>query len=165
MPDSPSNNPPPTAPVITHLLFADDSFLFFQATTEEAVNTKRLLGNYELGSGKAVNFQKSGVYFSANVRQDKQLELSGVLGVYNGLTNTRYLGLPSVVGRSPKRVFSCLKDKASKRIQAWQVKPISQAGKAVLIRNVAQAIPSYSMSCFLLPKTLCQELEQLFNNY
>lgn len=67
--------------------------------------------------------------------------------------------------KSKKRVYSYLKDKAIRRIQAWKAKPISQAGKAVLIRNVAQAIPSYSMSCFLLPKTLCQELEQLVNNY
>lgn len=62
-------------------------------------------------------------------------------------------------------MFSYLKDKASKRIQSWQSKLLSQAGRSVLIRNVGQAIPSYTMSCFLLPKTLCQELEQLFNNY
>lgn len=42
---------------------------------------------------------------------------------------------------------------------------MSRAGKTILIRNVAQAIPSYCMSYFLLPKTLCQELERKFNNY
>lgn len=42
---------------------------------------------------------------------------------------------------------------------------MSQAGKTILIRNVAHAIPSYSMSCFLLPISLCHELEQMFNNY
>ncbi|KAL8148945.1 hypothetical protein AgCh_006084 [Apium graveolens] len=119
----------------------------------------------EIKGCKSVNFQKSGVYFIANVRRDKQRELSSILGVYSDLSNTRYLGLPSLVGKSKKRVFSFLKDKATKRIQGWKVKPISQAGKTVLIRNVAQAIPSYSMSCFLIPKTLCQELERMFSNY
>lgn len=119
------------APTITHLLFADDSFLFF----------------------------------SANVKREMQLEISNILEVHNEITDSKYLGLPSLVGRSKKRVFGYLKDKASKRIQAWQAKPISQAGKSILIRNVAHTILSYSMSCFLLPKFLCQDLEQMFNNY
>lgn len=93
------------------------------------------------------------------------MEISSILGVYNDLTCTKYLGLHSLVGKSKRRVFSYLKDKASRRIQAWQVKPLSQAGKTILIRNVAQAIPTYNMSCFLIPKTIFQELEQIFNNY
>lgn len=121
--------------------------------------------NYENCSGQSVNFQKSGVYFSANMRRELQMEISNILGVHNEITNTKYFGLPSLVGRSKRSVFQYLKDKASKRIQSWQAKPISQAGKSVLIRNVAQAIPSYTMSNFLLPKSLCHELEQMFNNY
>lgn len=35
----------------------------------------------------------------------------------------------------------------------------------MLIMNVAQDLPSYTMSCFLIPKSLCQEIEQMFNNY
>lgn len=147
------------------MLFADDSFLFFQGTIEEASNIKSLLANYENCSGQSVNFQKSGVYFSANVKHDMKRTISDILGVHNGITNTKYLGLPSLVGRSTKSVFGYLKEKAIKRIQSWQAKHISQAGKSVLIRNVAQAIPSYSMSCFLLPVTLCREIEQMFNNY
>lgn len=79
--------------------------------------------------------------------------------------NTKYLGLPQLIGQSKKRIFGYLKERASKRIQGWQAKLISQAGKTVLIRNVAQSIPVYTMSCFLLPKTLCQELENMFNKY
>lgn len=153
------------APTISHLLFADDSFLFFRATTEEARNIKNLLVSYEKYSGQSVNFQKSGVYFSANVAQNKQNEISQIVEVHNGITNTMYLGLPSLVGRSKRRVFSYLKEKASKKIQQWQAKPISQGGKTLLIRNVTQAIPSYSMSCFILPTYLCHELEQMYNNY
>lgn len=155
----------PLAPTISHLLFADDSFLFFRGTTEEATNVKSLLLNYEKFSGQSVNYQKSGVFYSANVRRDKQLEISNILGVHNEITGTKYLGLPLLIGRSKKRVFGYLKERVSKRIQQWQSKPISRAGKTVLIRNVAQAIPSYTMSCFLLPKTLCQELERLLNNF
>lgn len=155
----------PSAPRVTHLLFGDDSFLFFQAKTEEAEYIKELLTSYERCSGQSVNFQKSGIFFSSNVRRDKQMEIAATLGVHNEITNSKYLGLPSLVGRSKTRVFGYLKEEATKRIQRWQTRPISQAGKSVLLRTVAQAIPSYAMTCFLLPKSLCSNLEQLFNNY
>lgn len=45
-----------SAPSITHLLFADDSFLFFKATNCEASTVKNLLNAYELRSGQAVNY-------------------------------------------------------------------------------------------------------------
>lgn len=88
-----------------------------------------------------MNYQKSGIFFSANIRRDKQEELYNILGVHNGISNINYLSLPSLIGRSKKRVFAYLKDRASRRIQEWCTKPISRAGKTVLIKNVAQAIP------------------------
>lgn len=41
----------PFAPSVSHLLFADGSFLFFQDTTEEENNIKRLLIEFERCSG------------------------------------------------------------------------------------------------------------------
>lgn len=134
------------APPITHLLFADDSFIFCKATIEEVGEIKRILQNYELQSGQAINFQKSGVYFSSNVRTDKQTEMRNLLEVHNDLSEGKYLGLPSLIGKSKRRVFNFLKDRMWSKIQGWNAKCLSKAGKAVLLRNVAQAIPSYAMS-------------------
>lgn len=96
---------------------------------------------------------------------DKQPEISGILGVTNDLGLSNYLGLPSLIGRSKKSVFNFLKERVWKRIQGWSAKLLSKAGKAVLLRNVAQAIPSYCMSCFLIPKKLCKEIETMMNGY
>lgn len=68
----------PSAPTISHLLFANDSFLFFQANESEARCVKNLPTNYEKWSGQSINLQKSGVFFSANVRNDKQAEVSQI---------------------------------------------------------------------------------------
>lgn len=46
----------PTAPAITHLLFADDSFLFFRADQVETQAVKKLLNDYEKLSGQSVYF-------------------------------------------------------------------------------------------------------------
>lgn len=144
-----------SAPIVSHLLFADDSFLFFRGSNTEASIIKSILTSYEKCSGQSVNYQKSGIYFSANIQRDKQTELSNICGVHNNIEGMNYLGLPSLVGRSKMRVFGYLKDRAAKRVQGWHKKPVSRAGKTVLIKNVAQAIPAYTMSCFLFPKSLC----------
>ncbi|KAL0462101.1 UNVERIFIED_CONTAM: LINE-1 retrotransposable element O protein [Sesamum latifolium] len=49
--------------------------------------------------------------------------------------------------------------------QGWHEKSLSQTGKVILIQAVVQAIPSYAMSCFRLPKTLLQEFQSLAANF
>jgi len=46
------------APIVSHLLFADDCFLFFRAEPAEATIMKNILAIYEKASGQAINFQK-----------------------------------------------------------------------------------------------------------
>jgi hypothetical protein len=42
---------------------------------------------------------------------------------------------------------------------------LSTGGKEVLIKSVAQAIPTFSMSCFKLPRGLCQHLDGLLPKF
>lgn len=104
------------APAVTHLLFADDSFMFFKAAVEETKIVKDLLNLYEKQSGQVVKFQKSAVFFSSNVRRDKQNKITSILGVHNELRESKYLGLPSLIGRSRNNVFSFVKERVWKRI-------------------------------------------------
>lgn len=53
----------------------------------------------------------------------------------------------------------------TKRIDGWKAKPISRAEKSILIKNVSQTLPSYCMTYFLLPNSLIQETERMFNAY
>ncbi|XP_075670461.1 putative mitochondrial protein AtMg00310 [Castanea sativa] len=47
----------------------------------------------------------------------------------------------------------------------WKEKLLSNAGKEVLIKAVAQAVPSYTMSCFKLPNTLCDKLTTMVRQF
>jgi hypothetical protein len=51
------------------------------------------------------------------------------------------------------------------RLNDWKVKFLSQAGKEILIKAVVQAIPTYYMNVFLLPNTLCKELNGLMQRF
>ena len=76
-----------------------------------------------------------------------------------------YLGLPALVGKSRMAAFRCIKDRVWKRMQDWKVKFLSQAGKEILLKSVIQAIPMYGMSVFLLPKSLCKEINSLMQKF
>ena len=72
-----------------------------------------------------------------------------------------YLGLPTLVGRTKYLTFSYLKDRIWKKLQGWKGKMLSKAGKEILIKAVAQSIPTYTMSVFQLPLKLCDELNAM----
>ena len=72
-----------------------------------------------------------------------------------------YLGLLTLVGRKKYHTFSFLKDKVWKMLQGWKGKKLSRAEKEILIKVVAQAIPTYTMGVFQLLAKLCEELQAL----
>ena len=57
----------PSAPMISHLLFADDSLLFFGASMENAQEINDVLRVYCRASGQQVNMDKSSIFFLQKV--------------------------------------------------------------------------------------------------
>lgn len=98
-------------PILTHLLFVDDYFLFFRANDREVANMKTILETYEQASGQAINYTKSEVSFSKNVDSEEQHRLVEALGVRTTMGAGKYLGVPSVVGRSKRSTFAYVKDR------------------------------------------------------
>jgi hypothetical protein len=66
---------------------------------------------------------------------------------------------------SKKRAFQGLIDKVKSKIEGWRAKTPSQARRLTLIKSVAVALPSYSMSTFLLPTSFSSELDRIFKNF
>ncbi|GKV43150.1 hypothetical protein SLEP1_g50482, partial [Rubroshorea leprosula] len=153
------------APKISHLFFADDSFLFLRATETEARNLMVILRGYEAASGQVINLQKSSITFSNNVQQRTRSCISTVLGMIEVELPGRYLGLPTYISRSRTTVFSGLKNRFWACISEWREQPLSRAGREVLIKSVLQSLPTYLMSLFLLPASLCTDLERIMNRY
>lgn len=54
--------------------------------------------------------------------------------------------------------FHALKEKLDKKLLGRKEKMLSQARKEILIKVMAHAIPTYIMSVFKLPDTLCDDL-------
>lgn len=88
-------------------------------------------------------------------------EVRSVLGLNGEATNEKYVGLPIYIGKSKERAFQYFKDRIWQCIQSWQEKLLSKAGKEILIKAVAQAIPTYAMACFNLMKNFCDQVSTM----
>jgi len=153
------------APSVSHLLFADDSLIVFRANGEDAQQLQSLLQVYEQCSGQKINKDKTAVMFSANVREEDKQEVMNALNIPRETTNERYLGLPVFIGKSRRKAFEFLKDRIWKRMQGWKEKMLSNAGKEILIKAIAQAIPTYAMGCFEITKDLCDQISAMICRY
>ena len=149
------------APKVANLMFADDSLLFCQATWAEGETIVEILQIYERASGQSVNLEKSSVYFSSNPSKSQKGQILEVLGMTEVDQFETYLGLPTLIGRAKYHTFSYLKDRIWKKLQGWKGMLLSRASKEILIKVVAQSIPTYTMSVFQIPLKLCDELDAL----
>ncbi|XP_057415840.1 uncharacterized protein LOC130710549 [Lotus japonicus] len=154
-----------SAPIISHLLFADDSIVFARANHQEAECIRSILAVYERVSGQVINFDKSMLSCSHNVPSTCFNELKELLGVNAVESYDKYLGLPTLIGKSKNQVFNFVKERVWKKLKGWKECSLSRAGREVLIKAVAQAIPSYVMSCFILSDGLCADIERMISRF
>lgn len=120
---------------------------------------------YEKGSGQRLNKEKTSIFFSKNTRPEAKDLILTVAGIKSSQSYDKYLGLPIQLGRDRIKYFKSIIDRVRSRISNWKIKHLSQAGKEILIKAVLQAIPTYSMGVFKLPKSMLEELTRLIRQY
>lgn len=90
--------------------------------------------------------------------------MTRILDVQNVNFEEKYLGLPTPNGRMSKGRFQNIQEKFTKRFVSW-CDQMAQSGREVLIKSIAQALPTYLMSVFRLPATTCDDLTCMIRNY
>ncbi|KAK6159063.1 hypothetical protein DH2020_006377 [Rehmannia glutinosa] len=148
------------APTILHLFFADDSLLFFWATIPEGEKIAEIIKSNERAFDQKISMDKSKLSASKNVLDEIFQQIRNKLGVREVEHHTKYLGLPILFGRSKKIMFQNVVEKVHSKLKSWKEKSLSWARKEILIKSVIQALPMYVMNCFLLPTSVCQEIEK-----
>ena len=75
------------------------------------------------------------------------------------------MGFPSLVGCTKKKLFSIIKERIWKKLKGWKEKLLSQVSCEILVKAVIQVIPTYTISCFKLPKGLINDIEMLIRKF
>ncbi|XP_072058188.1 uncharacterized protein [Arachis hypogaea] len=148
----------PTAPTLTHLLFADDCIIFAKAKEEEIFQIITVLNEYTEASGQRINMNKSGISFESQVPIQTRVDIEEILGMTTWDTPGKYLGLPAIWGRSQNKALAWIEEKIMNKLEGWKERLLNQAGKEILIKAVIQAMPSYIMNVIKLPKSFCRRI-------
>jgi hypothetical protein len=115
--------------------------------------------------GQKLNKEKTSLFFSRNTSMAKIEEISHLSGLKATEKYEKYLGLPTLVRQMKIESIQGYHRQVWARLNDWKVHFLSQAGKEILIKAVVQAIPTYCMSVFLLPLSLCKELNSLMQRF
>jgi hypothetical protein len=142
------------------LLFADDSQLFFKLNGEHAKHIKEVLLVFGKGTGQQLSPTKCSVLVREGAGPESANEVKRILNVERVDFDVKYLGLPVPEGRMKRGVFNSIKEKYAKRMSGWNERLMSQVAKEVLVKSVAQALPTYMMSIFKIPLGLCDDMEK-----
>ncbi|CAL1372090.1 unnamed protein product [Linum trigynum] len=149
---------------LTHLCFADDLLVFTKGTVEGVTVIADILQKFYLVSGLQCNPNKSEI-FSAGVTEELQNALVQHSGFKEGALPVRYLGLPLNAGKLTVADCQNLVNRIAGRIQGWQPKLLSYAGKIELVISVLASMTQYWMQVILLPKKIIKEIESLCSQF
>jgi hypothetical protein len=141
------------------LLFADDSLLFFKLDGDQARYVKELLATFESATGQLLSPAKCSILLREGADPDLVNEVM-MLNVERADFEAKYLLQPMPDGPMTRGDFKSIEEWYAKRMLGWYERLMSQAAKELLIKSVAQALPTYMMSVFKLPFGLCDALEK-----
>ena len=147
---------------ISKLFYADDVLLVCKAKHSGINEIMNILGKYCEWSGQQINFEKSRVFPSKGVQSQFLNQLRNQRGLSQG---TRYLGVPLFLSSSKKKDFAYLKENLESKASSWKSKSLSWMGRATLVKSIALATLLYTMSCFLIPKCLCKEMDSMLKKF
>lgn len=153
------------SPRISHLLFADDTMSFCSATPSNCSTLHKILLDYEQASGQQINKNKSSVTFSGKTPAAMKDNAKSILGISKEGGLGKYLDLPEHFGRRKKDLFTSIVDRIRQKAASWSTRFLSRAGKLTMLKSVLSAIPTYTMSCFMIHVSLSKRIQSVLTRF
>ena len=127
---------------------------------EEAKNLSTILDLFVDFSGLQINRAKSAPVGFGLTHEDK-LQCWEAFGTPIGNLPIRYLGLPLKKGRTSRTDWNPVTEKVERRLEGWQAKLLSWAGRLELLWSVLAAILIFQLFTYKLPIRAGKRLEGL----
>ncbi|RVW13630.1 LINE-1 reverse transcriptase-like [Vitis vinifera] len=135
--------------IVSHLLFVDDTLIFYKVRREQLTNLSWILAWFEAASGLRINLAKSVLIPVGEV--DELEELAAELGCRLGALPTVYLGLPLGAHHKTSSSWDGVEERMRRRLAWWKRQYISKGGRITLIKSTLASIPIYLLSLIRIP--------------
>ena len=146
---------------ISHLLFADDTILFCDASREHLLSIRLGLSCFQAFMGLKVNVGKSEI---VSVGEVNNLDtLANILQCRVGSLPMKYLGMP--LGTSFKTSSNPILEKMEKKLSGWKCLYLSKVGRLMLLKSTLSSLPTYFLSLFTISKSVVARLESIQRNF
>ena len=150
---------------LSHLFFPDDIFLFTKAMARDCNNLCKILQNFCDSSGQLISITKLRLWFSPNTPRRLKEQVVGIFGIPTMDRIGTYLGKPIFTKRQTAQSYQYLVDKIRLRVEGWQAKYLSMAGRATLIKASVTSILLYAMKTTLLPQKISHQIDKMSCNF
>ena len=134
---------------ISHLLFADDTILFCDASREQILSIRLVLTCFQPFTGLKVNVEKSEIIPIGEVSNIQSL--ANILQCRVGSLPMIYLGMP--LGTLYKTASQIL-ERMEKKLLDWKRLYLSNGGRLTLLKSTLSSLLTYYISLFTIPKVV-----------
>lgn len=138
---------------------------FCRVDHKSCLKLKSILHKYELASGQKINQIKSAITFSTKTPLHVRERVKRDLDIHKEGGQGKYLGLPELFGRKKKDLFTSIVDWIKQKALSWSLRFLSSAGKLTMLKSVLSSLPTYTMSCFQLPASLCKRIQSALTRF
>ena len=144
---------------ISHLLFADDTILFCDASREQLLFIRLVLSCFQAFTGLKVNIGKSEIVPIREV--NNIVALANILQCRVGRLPMKYLGMPLGTSFKPAAIWNPTLEKMEKKLFGLKRLYLSKGGRLMLIKSTLSSLPTYFLSLFTIPKAVTARLESI----
>ncbi|XP_019451698.1 PREDICTED: uncharacterized protein LOC109353792 [Lupinus angustifolius] len=147
----------------SHILYADDIFLFCKGKKAELVELKKLIKDYAEASGQHVNSKCT--FYTASSSPRRIASLVSYLGFSVGSLPVQYLGIPLFKGRPKKIHLQPIADRILAKLATWKGSTLSMTGRVELVRSIIQSMLVYSFKIYKWPGNLLKLVDKGMRNF
>ncbi|GJS32593.1 RNA-directed DNA polymerase, eukaryota, reverse transcriptase zinc-binding domain protein [Tanacetum coccineum] len=149
---------------LSHLIYVDDVIVLGEWSQFNLVNILDIFNCFYLASGLQISVMKSKLY-GIGATETELNHFDGLAGCKGEKLPFLYLGLPIGANMSRVSTWQPVIDKFSKRLSKWRANCLSIGGRSILISAVLGSLPTYYLSLFRMPRTVCNKLEAMRSKF
>ncbi|KAG6713315.1 hypothetical protein I3842_05G145000 [Carya illinoinensis] len=149
--------------LVSHLLFADDTLLFYEANAGHIQSLKAILLCFEAISGLKINLDKTEMVAVGDVSNISRL--ANILGCVVSSLPMKYLGLPLGASFKAKSIWDGVLEKSECRLAGWKRLYLSKGGRLTLIKSTLSNLPTCYLSLIPLLASIACRMEKLQRDF